>query len=58
VVVNAANEAAIELFIKGQCSFLDISKNIIKAYNKFDTQVQSLDEVFDLDTEIRAYVKA
>jgi len=58
VVVNAANEAAIELFIKGQCSFLDISKNIIKAYSKFDTQVQSLDEVFDLDAEVRAYVKA
>ncbi len=58
VVVNAANEAAIELFIKGESSFLDISKNIIKAYHKFDTQVQSLDEVFDLDKEVRAYVKA
>jgi len=57
VVVNAANEAAIELFIEGKCSFLDISKNIIKAYNKFDTQVQNLDEVFTLDTEVRAYVK-
>jgi 1-deoxy-D-xylulose-5-phosphate reductoisomerase len=58
VVVNAANEAAIELFIEGKCSFLDISKNIIQAYNKFDTQVESLDEVFSLDEEVRAYVKA
>lgn len=58
VVVNAANEAAIELFINGESSFLDISKNIIKAYNKFDTQVQNLDEVFSLDKEVRAYVKA
>ena len=58
VVVNAANEAAIELFIEGKYSFLDISKNIIQAYNKFDTQVQNLDEVFALDKEVRAYVKA
>ena len=29
VVLNAANEASIDLFIKGKCSFLDISKNII-----------------------------
>jgi len=56
-VVNAANEAAIELFIEGKCSFLDISKNIIQAYTKFDRQVQSLDEVFALDKEVRAYVK-
>ncbi len=56
VVVNAANEAAIELFIEGKCSFLDISKKIIKAYTKFDTQVESLDEVFSLDKEVRAYV--
>ena len=58
VVVNAANEAAIELFIEGKCSFLDISKNIIQAYNKFDTHVESLDEVFVLDKEVREYVKA
>ena len=57
-VVNAANEAAIELFIDGKCSFLDISKHIIKAYNHFDTEVQSLDEVFALDKEVRKYVKA
>lgn len=58
LVVNAANEAAIELFIEEKCSFLDISKNIIKAYERFDSEVQSLDEVFELDKEVRAYVKA
>ncbi|MDF1880422.1 1-deoxy-D-xylulose-5-phosphate reductoisomerase [Sulfurimonas sp. MAG313] len=57
LVVNAANEAAIELFIEGKCSFLDISKKIIQAYGHFDNEAQSLDEVFELDTEVRAYVK-
>lgn len=56
LVVNAANEAAIELFIEGKCSFLDISRKIIQAYEHFDTQVQSLDDVFVLDKEVRAYV--
>lgn len=54
--MNAANEAAIELFISGKCGFLDISRKIIKAYEHFDKEVQSLDEVFELDKEVRAYV--
>lgn len=58
VVVNAANEAAIKNFVSGKSSFLDISKSIIKAYEHFDAEVQSLDEVFELDAEVRAYVKA
>lgn len=57
LVVNAANEAAIELFIEGKCSFIDISKKIIQAYGYFDKEVRSLDEVFELDKEVRAYVK-
>ena len=57
LIVNAANEAAIELFIEGKCSFLDISKKIIQAYEHFDTEVKSLDEVFALDKEVRDYVK-
>ena len=57
LVVNAANEAAIELFIEGKSSFLDISKNIIRAYTHFDKEVQSLDEVFEMDKEVRSYVK-
>ena len=28
------------------------------AYEYFDKEVQSLDEVFELDKEVRAYVKA
>jgi len=58
VVVNAANEAAIELFIEEKISFLDMSKKIIKAYGHFDREAQNLDEVFALDQEVRSYVKA
>jgi len=57
LVVNAANEAAIELFVEGKCSFLDISKKIIQAYEHFDAEVKSLDEVFELDKEVRKYVQ-
>lgn len=58
VVINAANEAAIELFIDKKIGFLDISRKIIKAYRYFDKEVQNLDEVFALDKEVRKYVKA
>lgn len=56
VVVNAANEAAIELFIQEKISFLDISKKILQAYEHFDKEVQSIDEVYALDKEVRSYV--
>ena len=57
VVVNAANEAAIELFVGKKIGFLDISKNIIKAYEYFDKEVGNLDEVFALDAEVRSFVR-
>lgn len=57
-VLNAANEAAIELFIEGKIGFLDISRKIIKAYENFTAQVQSIEEVFELDKEVRSYVRS
>ena len=56
VIVNAANEAAIEKFIAKKCRFTDIAKSILKAYEHFDTKPQSIEEVFSLDREVRAYV--
>ena len=56
--LNAANEAAIELFIEGNIGFLDISRKIIKAYENFTAQVQSIEEVFELDKEVRSYVRS
>jgi len=57
-VVNAANEAAIELFIAQKIGFMDISKYIIQAFEKFTQLPQNVEEVFALDTEVRAYVRS
>ena len=57
VVVNAANEAAIERFLEGSFGFLDISRAIIDAFEKFDVKPKSIDEIFSIDKEVRKYVK-
>lgn len=53
VVVNAANEAAIEKFIEGRIGFMDIAKTVIRAYEKFDSVPKNVDDVFGLDEEVR-----
>ncbi|MDP2894109.1 MAG: 1-deoxy-D-xylulose-5-phosphate reductoisomerase [Sulfurimonas sp.] len=58
VVINAANEAAIEKFISGKIGFMDIAKTVIQAYKKFDTLPKSVDDVFALDEEVRTFVRA
>lgn len=58
VVVNAANEAAIEKFIAREIGFMDIAKSVIRAYEKFDSVPKSVDDVFGLDEEVRAFVRA
>ena len=57
VVVNAANEAAIEKFINKEIGFMDISKNIITAYEKFTQTPVNVDDVFSLDEEVRRFVR-
>lgn len=57
VIVNAANEAAIQRFIGGEIGFNGISRLIFEAYEHFDKEPSSLDEVFVLDAEVRAYIK-
>ena len=56
VVINAANEAAIKKFINKEIGFMDISKNIIHAFEKFDVMPRSVDEVFALDAQVREYI--
>ena len=56
VIVNAANEAAIAQFIEGKISFLDISKRIIHAFHHFETVPRSIDDVFEIDREVRRYI--
>lgn len=53
VVVNAANEVAIEKFINKEIGFMEISKTIINAFETFTQMPTSIDDVFTLDAEIR-----
>ncbi len=57
IVVNAANEAAIAKFVNAEIGFLDISKSIITAYEKFRQLPNSIDELYMLDSEVRQYVE-
>jgi 1-deoxy-D-xylulose-5-phosphate reductoisomerase len=57
VIVNAANEAAIERFIAGEIRFVDISTMILRAYESFHTPPASLEEIFDTDERVRAFVR-
>ncbi len=56
VVVNAANEAAIEKFINAEIGFMDISRSVIAAFDKFRDLPKSVDDVFAIDEEVRRYV--
>lgn len=57
VIINAANEVAIEKFIAQEIGFMDISKVIIGAYKKFDIEPKNVDDVFALDAEVRAFLR-
>ena len=56
VVINAANEVAIEKFIAKKIGFMDISKIIIEAFEKFTELPKNVDDVFEIDREVRASV--
>lgn len=56
-VVNAANEVAIEKFINKEIGFMEISKNIITAFEKFTELPKSVDDVFTLDAEVRKFMR-
>lgn len=58
VIVNAANEAAIELFVEGKISFLDISKQVIHAFEHFTQEPKNLEEVFTIDRDVRNHIKS
>lgn len=58
VVINAANEAAIERFIAKEIGFMDISKSIVTAFEKFRDVPESVDDVFEIDSEVRSFVRS
>lgn len=56
VVLNAANEVAVEQFLSEKIGFLDISKMSINAVEKFNNiKINSLDDIFEIDKEVRTY---
>jgi len=57
VVVNAANEVAIEKFINKEIGFMDISKTIIEAYEKYDDMPTCVEDVFSIDKQVRNYLR-
>ena len=57
VVINAANEVAIEKFINTEIGFMDISKIIIEIFEKFSELPKNVDDVFLIDAEVREYLK-
>lgn len=59
VVLNAANEVSVSQFLKNKIAFLEISKKTLAALEKFDTvHPKNLDEIFEIDKEVRAYCGA
>ena len=58
VVVNAANEIAIEKFQHEQCSFFGMSDIILETYEKFNhVKAKNIDEIVQIDSEARAYAE-
>jgi len=54
VIINAANEVAIERFIAKEIGFMDISKTILDAYDRFYSfKAKNIDDIFEIDKEIR-----
>ena len=57
VVVNAANEVAIDKFQKEECSFFEMSDIILDAYEKFgDVKAKNIAEIIEIDKAVRDYV--
>jgi len=58
VVINAANEIAIEKFQQEQCSFFGMSDIVLDAYEKFsDVKAKNIEEIIEIDSEVREYAK-
>jgi len=59
VVLNGANEIAVEAFLDGKVGFLDIAKISLDTINKFhNIKINSLDDIFEANKNIREYSKA
>ena len=59
VVVNTANEYAINLFLKEKISFWDISRLILDAVKKFENiKIKEIDDIFEIKKEVRKWCES
>ena len=58
VVMNAANEIAVQLFLEGKISFLEIETIVIEALNSFNSNITypNLDEILETDKSTKRKV--
>jgi 1-deoxy-D-xylulose-5-phosphate reductoisomerase len=58
VVVNAANEIAVEAFLNAKIGFLDISEITTKAFYEFKGErIEDISKVYELDVSVREFAK-
>jgi 1-deoxy-D-xylulose-5-phosphate reductoisomerase len=59
IVINTANEFAIDRFLREEIGFLDISKIILKAIKKFENiKTNKIDEIFEIKKEVREWCES
>jgi 1-deoxy-D-xylulose-5-phosphate reductoisomerase len=59
VVLNAANEEAINAFEAGKSTFFGMADRVLDAYKKFETiHAKSIGEIIAIDKEVRNYVNS
>ena len=59
VVVNTANEYAIELFVEEKIGFLDISKMILSAVKRFENiKIDDIEEIFEIKEDVRKWCES
>jgi 1-deoxy-D-xylulose-5-phosphate reductoisomerase len=57
VVMNAADEVAVDMFLKGKIGFLDIAKVVRRAMESHTSKpLPSLEEIYEVDSETRRKV--
>jgi 1-deoxy-D-xylulose-5-phosphate reductoisomerase len=58
-VLNAANEVAVEAFLKNEITFMGIGEAVIKTVEKLSvcSSYKTLDELISADRAAREYVK-
>ncbi len=59
LVLNSANEVAVDLFLKEKIGFMDIPRLVECAMNKYnDVKLTRFEEIYEVDAEVRAFVLA